>query len=62
MCSLADKKKISACETMVLCEGDSCPRRWFHTQCVGLADDEIPESWYCEHCRALKNDVPKEKK
>lgn len=40
-------------DTWVQCDGCDC---WQHASCVGLADKDIPESYYCEVCHS-RSDV-----
>lgn len=38
---------------MVACDGDMCPKEWFHFKCVGL--HEKPKGkWYCRDCALLQ--------
>lgn len=37
---------------MVACDNDSCPREWFHYECVGLLDAPVGK-WYCPECAPL---------
>ncbi|KAK3683941.1 hypothetical protein B0T22DRAFT_266441 [Podospora appendiculata] len=37
---------------MVACDGDGCPREWFHLECVGLkVAPKGNAKWYCEECK-----------
>ncbi|KAL2157804.1 hypothetical protein VTH06DRAFT_5073 [Thermothelomyces fergusii] len=37
---------------MVACDGEGCPREWFHLECVGLkVAPEGNAKWYCEDCK-----------
>ncbi|KAK4133109.1 hypothetical protein BT67DRAFT_383226 [Trichocladium antarcticum] len=37
---------------MVACDGDGCPREWFHLGCVGLkVAPKGNAKWYCEDCK-----------
>ncbi|KAH6851225.1 hypothetical protein B0I37DRAFT_429781 [Chaetomium sp. MPI-CAGE-AT-0009] len=37
---------------MVACDGDGCPREWFHLECVGLkVAPKVNAKWYCEDCK-----------
>ncbi|KAM7211839.1 hypothetical protein V8F06_012783, partial [Rhypophila decipiens] len=37
---------------MVACDGDGCPREWFHLECVGLkVAPKGNAKWYCEDCK-----------
>ncbi|XP_055542734.1 inner centromere protein A-like [Wyeomyia smithii] len=36
----------STCDEQMIC-CDSC-MKWFHSRCVGVAEDSIPEKWYCQ--------------
>ena len=46
---------------MIAC--DEC-FEWFHYECVGIKEDEEPDSWICETCKnknRIKNDKKKKK-
>ncbi|MCJ1299770.1 hypothetical protein MMC08_002563 [Hypocenomyce scalaris] len=37
---------------MVACDMDSCPREWFHLDCVGLTKAPTKNAkWYCDECK-----------
>ncbi|KAK4122838.1 hypothetical protein N657DRAFT_656905 [Parathielavia appendiculata] len=37
---------------MVACDGEGCPREWFHLECVGLkVAPKGNAKWYCEDCK-----------
>ncbi|KAK3371497.1 hypothetical protein B0T24DRAFT_595299 [Lasiosphaeria ovina] len=37
---------------MVACDGEGCPREWFHLECVGLkVAPKLNAKWYCEDCK-----------
>ncbi|KAI9845998.1 MAG: hypothetical protein M1837_004404 [Sclerophora amabilis] len=37
---------------MVACDADSCPREWFHLDCVGLTKAPTKNAkWYCDECK-----------
>ncbi|AEO71130.1 uncharacterized protein THITE_49687 [Thermothielavioides terrestris NRRL 8126] len=37
---------------MVACDGEGCPREWFHLECVGLkVAPKVNAKWYCEDCK-----------
>jgi len=37
---------------MVACDGDGCPREWFHLECVGLkVAPKGNAKWYCDECK-----------
>ncbi|XP_055542625.1 uncharacterized protein LOC129728232 [Wyeomyia smithii] len=36
----------STCDEQMIC-CDGC-MKWFHSRCVGVAEDSIPEKWYCQ--------------
>ncbi|KAL2116391.1 hypothetical protein VTJ04DRAFT_8558 [Mycothermus thermophilus] len=37
---------------MVACDGEGCPREWFHLECVGLrVAPRGNAKWYCEDCK-----------
>eukprot|EP01017_Pseudomicrothorax_dubius_P046920 TRINITY_DN833_c0_g1_i5.p1 TRINITY_DN833_c0_g1~~TRINITY_DN833_c0_g1_i5.p1 ORF type:complete len:227 (+),score=36.14 TRINITY_DN833_c0_g1_i5:159-839(+) len=40
---------------MIRCDNTFCTIEWFHTTCVGLPRDSIPESWFCNDCTALRS-------
>jgi len=44
---------------MIACE--KCGR-WFHFECVGIAENNEPDKWFCIDCQALNNNVKKKKK
>lgn len=50
-------------EGMVYCENTNCPNgQWFHYECVGLQEEDIPDgdyfcSTYCEQVHKIKNDI-----
>ena len=44
---------------MIACE--KCGR-WFHFECVGIAENNEPEKWFCVDCEALINNNVKKKK
>ena len=40
-------------------ECDEC-KEWFHYECVGIDEDDVPEEWKCEECeKKLKKDKSK---
>ena len=53
------KKESKEVEVMVqCCREDKCPHgEWFHINCVGMEEDEVPDGkgdWFCtEHCEAV---------
>ncbi|KAH0537249.1 hypothetical protein FGG08_005951 [Glutinoglossum americanum] len=37
---------------MVACDADSCPKEWFHLDCVGLTKAPTKNAkWYCDECK-----------
>jgi hypothetical protein len=34
----------------IFCGNRTCPREWFHLECVGLKDKPKNEAWYCDDC------------
>ncbi|KAI6783869.1 Inhibitor of growth protein-like protein [Emericellopsis cladophorae] len=43
---------------MIQCDNDSCRYEWFHLECVGLTEEDIPKrttKWYCPDCRKMLN-------
>ncbi|KAK4167430.1 putative transcriptional regulatory protein [Cladorrhinum sp. PSN259] len=37
---------------MVACDGEGCPREWFHLECVGLkVAPKGNAKWYCDECK-----------
>ncbi|KAG0134945.1 hypothetical protein HOY82DRAFT_668243 [Tuber indicum] len=37
---------------MVACDGENCPREWFHLACVGLSQAPRGKTkWYCSDCK-----------
>ncbi|XP_053403746.1 uncharacterized protein LOC123554765 isoform X2 [Mercenaria mercenaria] len=43
------KEEIDDC-TLIECENESCEfGQWFHLDCKGLDEDDLPETWYCCH-------------
>ena len=37
-------------QTMILCEREDCPHRWYHVSCAGLDEDKgLPENWTCQY-------------
>ena len=36
---------------MIACDG-AHPTSWFHYDCVGVVQDNLPENWYCRECVA----------
>lgn len=41
---------------MVGCDGDDCKMEWFHIECAGLKDSELPaedDAWYCRECEPV---------
>jgi len=40
---------------MIGCENEDCPIEWFHYGCVGIDPDNVPDEWYCNECRVLKD-------
>ncbi|EAA26816.2 hypothetical protein GE21DRAFT_2803 [Neurospora crassa] len=53
----ADEQRYCFCNgisygEMVACDGDGCPREWFHLECVGLkVAPKGNAKWYCEDCK-----------
>lgn len=49
-----DERTYCYCDTvsygdMIACDGDDCPREWFHLACTGLS--AAPKgSWFCDEC------------
>lgn len=40
---------------MIQCSNEAryCMKEWYHTECIGMADDEMPsddEEWFCDDC------------
>ncbi|KAK3344731.1 hypothetical protein B0H65DRAFT_183947 [Neurospora tetraspora] len=53
----ADEQRYCFCNgvsygEMVACDGEGCPREWFHLECVGLkVAPKGNAKWYCEDCK-----------
>jgi vacuolar-type H+-ATPase subunit I/STV1 len=55
-----DKEKFCYCRgpslgTMICCENEQCPYKWFHLECVGIT--QVPgenEVWFCKSCTNTK--------
>ncbi|XP_053686221.1 uncharacterized protein LOC128735757 [Sabethes cyaneus] len=45
-------------EQMISCDGCA---EWFHSRCVGVAEDSVPEKWYCQN-RACQQEYQKQQK
>lgn len=42
---------------MIECEFKSCPYKWYHLDCIGLAQKDVPKGkWYCniDRCREAR--------
>lgn len=40
--------------TMIACDGPNCQIVWFHIDCVGIAEEDVPEGeWFCDICKGL---------
>ncbi|KAI0722394.1 hypothetical protein C8T65DRAFT_137918 [Cerioporus squamosus] len=37
---------------MIGCDNESCRLQWFHLSCVNLEPENLPQTWYCDECRA----------
>ncbi|XP_053699157.1 uncharacterized protein LOC128746133 [Sabethes cyaneus] len=45
-------------EEMIGCDGCA---KWFHSRCVGVTEDSVPEKWYC-HSKACQQEYQKQQK
>lgn len=40
---------------MIACDGPTCEYEWWHTDCAGFREDDIPENeWICPECTKCK--------
>lgn len=51
-----DDERFCFCEKpssgdMIACDNDSCPRQWFHFDCVGLKQAPKSKNWFCDDCK-----------
>ena len=43
--------KVPLTGDMLPCPGGACEGKWFHYNCVGISNDNIPQGvWYCNQC------------
>ena len=39
---------------MISCEGKDCDLEWFHYECVGISDENVPDGdWFCDECKPI---------
>ena len=47
-------------DTMVACDNQNCPYKWFHLSCLKLTKSQLPKGkWFCPDCSRLPEFVPK---
>ena len=40
---------------MIACDNDSCETEWFHADCAGFTEDNLPNGkWFCDDCKKCK--------
>ena len=50
--------RMPADDDMIACHNINCEFEWFHIECVGLTNENIPTKWFCDACkeqRKVKN-------
>ena len=50
--------KVPLTGDMLPCPGGACEGKWFHYNCVGISNDNIPQGvWYCNQCRPVSRPI-----